>query len=154
MNHCLILLGAERARWDFSDLRNKIMNLSNRHSVDAILVEQAASGKSIAQELKRSGYPIREYNPDRDKEAKAHASSNMFYNSRIYAPLDKRWAKDVMAECAAFPRGANDDYVDTVTQAVLWVRDNILVIAKDEPWHDEDEEEYRSSRNRRRTYWS
>ena len=36
----------------------------------------------------------------------------------VFAPKVKMWAQEVIEECAAFPAGEHDDYVDTVTMAL------------------------------------
>ena len=45
----------------------------------------------------------------------------LFHNGRIYAPLTKH-GHEVMEEARAFPTGNHDDYMDTVSQALLWMR--------------------------------
>ena len=52
-----------------------------------------------------------------DKVARVNAVSEIFESGLVWAP-DKSWARAVIEECAAFPNGDNDDYVDTVTQAM------------------------------------
>ncbi len=118
---CLIMLGARKGRWEFSELTSRMHSLFERYKPDAFLIERKASGQSLIQELRRSGLPVIDYNPDRDKVARAHAVAPYFTGGRIYAPSHKKWAQDVIYECAAFPSGSNDDYVDCTTQAVLWV---------------------------------
>jgi hypothetical protein len=39
----------------------------------------------------------------------------------IWYPAYK-WAEEVIEECAAFPYGRNDDYVDSMTQALMRYR--------------------------------
>jgi len=36
--------------------------------------------------------------------------------------MDRNWAQPVIRECAQFPNGEYDDWVDTVTQAIIWLR--------------------------------
>ena len=36
--------------------------------------------------------------------------------------MHKQYAQVVLEECAAFPNGDNDDYVDSMTQAVMRLR--------------------------------
>ena len=69
-----------------------------------------------------AGIPVLAYSPDRDKEARAHAASALLEDGRIWYPADKKWAKDVINICSAFPAGENDDIVDTCTQAWLRLR--------------------------------
>ena len=40
----------------------------------------------------------------------------------MWYPHGEKFADDVIDECASFPHGANDDYVDSTTQAVLRYR--------------------------------
>ena len=69
-----------------------------------------------------AGIPVLEYSPDRDKQARAHASSALLEDGRIWYPKNRRWAKDLIDICSAFPTGENDDIVDTCTQAWLRLR--------------------------------
>jgi phage terminase large subunit-like protein len=48
----------------------------------------------------------------------------------VWAP-DERWAHEVIEECAEFPNGQHDDYVDTVSQALLRARKGGLLLATD-----------------------
>ena len=49
----------------------------------------------------------------------------------------KKFAEEVIEECAAFPFGDHDDYVDSMTQALMRIRQGGLVLHpedyKDEP---------------------
>ena len=72
--------------------------------------------------MRLTGIPIFEFQPDRDKVARAYAISSLFHNGIIYAPFKKDWAMEVIDEIRAFPTGLHDDLVDTVTQALLWMR--------------------------------
>jgi hypothetical protein len=62
----------------------------------------------------------------------------------VYAP-DKDWADEVISEVADFPYGEHDDWTDTVSQALGWVRRNGVVLRKAE-W---DEQEYERAKFRR-----
>jgi phage terminase large subunit-like protein len=74
------------------------------------------------------GIPVQEFTPSRgktagstDKVARINAVSDLFASGKIWAP-DTRWAREVVEEVAAFPVGEHDDYVDTVSQALLRFR--------------------------------
>ncbi len=105
---------------------------------DAVMIEKKASGQSLLQDLRIAGIPVIEYMPDRDKEARAHASSALLEDGRIYFPSDKKWAKNLIDICAAFPAGDNDDIVDTCTQAWLRLRKGWFV-SHSEDFEDDDE---------------
>ena len=51
----------------------------------------------------------------------------MFEAGMVYYPEDRRFAEEVIEECAAFPYGEYDDYVDTVTQSLLRFRQSGLI---------------------------
>jgi predicted phage terminase large subunit-like protein len=121
------------------------------HRPDSVVIEKKASGQSLIQDLRLAGLPIQEYQPDRDKVARAYACSSLFHNSRIYAPLGKTWAKETIEECRQFPAGPHDDIVDSVTQAILYVRNGGYLEHSDNSWLDLDESEV-YNRKRRRYY--
>jgi len=108
-----------------------------------VLIEKKASGQSLLQDLRMAGIPVIEYLPDRDKQARAHASSALLEDGRIYYPFDKKWAKDLIDICSAFPAGDNDDIVDTCTQAWLRLRKGWFVGHTDDYEDDEYTEQRR-----------
>ena len=60
----------------------------------------------------------------------------MFESGRVWAP-EKRFAEDVIDECAAFPNGDHDDYCDSMTMAMIRHRKGGFVSLDT----DEDDEE-------------
>jgi len=123
----LILLSAWRGRVDYPTLRAEALRAYKEDQPDCVLIEKKASGQSLIQDLRRSGVPVAEYQPDRDKVARAYAVQAMLESGQIYYP-DRRWAEDVLSECEQFPNGVTADYVDTCTQAWLRVRNAGLLI--------------------------
>jgi phage terminase large subunit-like protein len=47
----------------------------------------------------------------------------MFSNGMIYAP-DKEYADLVINQVCLFPVGKRDDFVDSTSMAIRWLRDN------------------------------
>jgi predicted phage terminase large subunit-like protein len=109
-------------RVSYPDLRREAQDAYNLYEPDAVLIEKKASGQSLLQDLRMAGVPVLAYSPDRDKEARAHAASALLEDGRIWYPASKKWAKDLINICSAFPAGDNDDIVDTCTQAWLRLR--------------------------------
>ena len=122
-------------RVTYPELRRIAQESYDEYEPDAVLIEKKASGQSLLQDLRMAGVPVLEYSPDRDKEARAHASSALLEDGRIWFPSSKKWAKNLIDICAAFPAGDNDDIVDTCTQAWLRLRKGWFVT------HSEDYEE-------------
>lgn len=130
----LILLDAWRDRLEYPDFRSKVLAVIKDREPDTILIEDKASGQSLIQELRRAGIAVTAYKPDRDKVARAYSASNVFESGAVWVP-EAPFAEMVINECAAFPTGAHDDLVDTVTQAVLNFRQRgMLRLASDDTW--------------------
>jgi predicted phage terminase large subunit-like protein len=128
------------AWWDkvsYPDLRRLAQEAYEEWQPDAVLIEKKASGQSLLQDLRMAGVPVLAYSPDRDKEARAHASSAMLEDGRIFYPSSRKWAKDLIDICAAFPAHPNDDVVDTCTQAWLRLRKGWFVGHSEDPEDDE-----------------
>ena len=54
-----------------------------------------------------------------------------FEAGKVYYP-DKRWAEEVIEECAAFPYGEHDDLVDSTTQALMRFRQGNFINLPDD----------------------
>ena len=127
----------------YPELRRIAQEAYDDWEPDAVLIEKKASGQSLLQDLRMAGIPVLAYSPDRDKEARAHASSALLEDGRIYYPSDRKWAKDLIDICAAFPAHPNDDVVDTCTQAWLRLRKGWFVGHSEDPEDDEPVEKQR-----------
>jgi predicted phage terminase large subunit-like protein len=119
----LILLDAFKDRMGFPELKAVAYKHYKEWEPDAFIVEKKAAGAPLIQELRRMGLPVEEFTPTRgnDKIARVNAVSDLFRSGIVWAP-DTRWAREVIEEVAAFPVGEHDDYVDTVSQALLRYR--------------------------------
>ena len=134
----LILLDAKRGRWNFPELKKKAMEEYKYWEPEAVLIEAKASGLPLTHELQKSGIPVINYTPSRgnDKHSRVNSVAPLFESGAIWAP-NKKFAEEVIEECAAFPFGDNDDYVDSTTQALMRYRQGYFVGLEDD---FEDEE--------------
>jgi predicted phage terminase large subunit-like protein len=140
----IILLDAQKGRWDFPELKAVAQEQYNEFEPDMVLIEAQASGTPLTHELRAMGIPVVNYRPSRgnDKMTRVHAVSPVFEAGMVWAP-NYVFAEEVIEECAAFPFAPNDDYVDTTTQAILRFRQgNFINLYSDE----EEEEVYRAKR--------
>lgn len=131
----IILLDAFKDRMEFPELKEVALKQYKEWKPDSFLVEKKAAGSPLIQELRRMGIPVDEFTPTRgnDKIARVNAVSDLFASGTVWAP-DRRWAKDVIEEIVAFPVGEHDDYVDTMTQALLRFRNGgFITLPSDEP---------------------
>lgn len=133
----IILMDAQKGRWDFPDLRRTALEEYKYWNPECVLIEAKASGMPLTQELRTMGIPVVNYSPSRgnDKHVRVNSISPLFEAGMVWAP-DARWAEEVIEECAQFPAGEHDDYVDTVTQALRRFREGGFV-SHPEDWADE-----------------
>jgi len=119
----LILLDAFKDRMTFPELKATALKHYKEWNPDAFIVEKKAAGAPLIQELRRIGIPVQEFSPSRgnDKMVRLNAVADLFTSGKVWAP-DTRWAREVVEEVASFPVGEHDDYVDTVSQALLRYR--------------------------------
>ena len=129
----LILLAAEKGRWDFPELKKIAMEQYKYWEPETIIVEQKASGQPLTDELRTLGIPVVKYTPSRgnDKMVRVNSVAPIFEAGKVYAP-DKKWAEEVIEECAAFPYGDHDDLVDSTTQAVMRFRQGNFVTLEED----------------------
>lgn len=146
----MILLDSDRGRWSFPDLCRKVQTLYNLHKPDGVIIEKKASGQSLIQEMRRRGLPIIEFNPDTDKLNRVHACTPFFEGGRIWFP-DTDWAFALISDLTKFPSISKRDSVDTVSQAILWMRDAWRIDYSDETKDDEDDNKYTP---KKKSYWS
>ena len=150
---CAILLGSGKGKWEFPDLCKKVDELYIDCQADFVLIEDKASGQSLIQEMRRRGLPIVPYMPDKDKLSRLHSCTPFFTAGRVFVPKDRQYAEDLIADVCAYPSVAKDDLVDTVSQAILWLRDTSYIENDGYP-ERESEVERLWNRQNRKTYWN
>jgi predicted phage terminase large subunit-like protein len=129
----MILLDAQKGRWDFPELKKVAYKQYKYWEPETTIIEAKASGMPLTHELRQIGIPVINFTPSKgnDKHTRVNACSTLFESGKIWAPKE-RWAEEVIEECAAFPYGDHDDYVDTVTQALMRFRQGGLLALPDD----------------------
>ncbi len=133
----VILLDAEKDRFEFPELRRVAHESYLFWRPQMVLIEAKASGIPLTHELSRMGIPVVNYTPSKgnDKHVRVNTVAPFFESGRVWAPMHKQYAQEVIEECAAFPNGSHDDYVDSMTQAIMRFRQGGFLL------HPEDEQE-------------
>jgi predicted phage terminase large subunit-like protein len=123
MQSNLILLNALRDRLEFPALKKKVIEEWKGWEPDSMIIEKKASGAPLIYELRAMGIPVQEFTPVKgnDKITRLNAVSDLFASGRVWAP-NTHWAEEVIDEVASFPSGEHDDYVDTVSLALMRFR--------------------------------
>ena len=136
--NAIILLDAIKGRYDFPDLKNMAIEQYNYWEPETVIIEAKASGQPLIHELRRAGIPVIDFIPakGRDKFTRINSCAPVFESGMVWAPVDEKFAQDVIEECAAFPNGQYDDYVDSMTQAVLRYRQGGFVQTYSDDWDD------------------
>lgn len=99
---------------------------------DRVLVEAKASGQSLLQDLRLAKVPAIGYNPGMaDKISRAHQAAPTLELGLIWVPESGKnqgqsvsWAQPFIKQLTKFPVAQHDDYVDTFTQVVIYLKND------------------------------
>ena len=99
---------------------------------DRVLVEAKASGQSLLQDLRLAKVPAVGYNPGMaDKISRAHQAAPTLELGLLWIPESGKnrgqmvsWAQPFLKQLAKFPVAEHDDYVDTFTQSVIYLKND------------------------------
>lgn len=153
----IMLRDAWKERMPLPKLVKRVFDTCRRHKVDYLLIEKKARGRDVYNAIiELASQPGRSFQtilvePAGSKVNRAEAVSIMwsgdvrtdprtglesYTGGGVWAP-DTDWAEMVLDECASFPKGKHDDFVDTATMAMHWMRQQGVAIRAEE--HDEAE---------------
>ncbi len=120
----IILLDALNKRLTLPELREEATESYYDFDPDVVLIEDKASGISLIQELRRIGLRLKSLGRGRgdDKISRAHIASVMLEQGVVWYPKGCAWANEVIRQCASFPNAKYDDLVDTVSDALIFLR--------------------------------
>lgn len=133
-----------------------VLHTCRLFKVHRLLIESTAAGHPLAQELarlvKRGEFATLLQPPKGDKEARVHSVTYLFTDELVYAPGDyivtpegttewefRKFATACIEQCARFPKG-RDDIVDTMSQALTYLRRNNIIARKVEIRQAEEDE--------------
>ncbi|MCB9617761.1 MAG: phage terminase large subunit, partial [Sandaracinus sp.] len=115
------LLDVLRVRLEYPDLRRKILSQSKHFGADLVLIEDASSGASLSQDLRREpGIYVKPIKPEGDKIVRLEARTAVIEAGHVWLPESAPWLADFLDEILAFPGGRFDDQVDSFSQFLTW----------------------------------
>lgn len=118
-----VLLDMWRGQVEFPELKRQVQALYDKHRPYAVIVEDAASGQSLIQELqKETVMPVFPVKVDADKITRANAATPIIEAGKVLLPAEAPWLFDFLEEMVAFPAGEHDDIVDSVVHALNYLR--------------------------------
>ena len=116
----IILINGWKKRMEFPELKKIIYDEYEEWQPDCCIIEKKSSGSALYQEMRATGVPVTEFTPSKgnDKIARVNSVSDIFKSGLVWYPDCRRWADDIIEECAEFPNGDHDDQVDCMTLAL------------------------------------
>lgn len=112
-----------RAKVLFPDLQRQVIMQYHKHKPNVVLIEDAASGQSLIQVLQReTKIPIKAIPAIKDKVTRAHLITPLLEAGKVFIPKNAQFLADIINECSEFPYGNHDDIVDSITQALDYLR--------------------------------
>lgn len=148
----VMLMYGWQAKLELHELVEKVASTCSRMRVDRLLIENKAAGHSVAQEIRRlfgyEDFAVQMYDPKTlDKTARLYSIQHIFAEGMVYAP-DKDWAEQVIRQCSVFPKGKNDDLVDTVSMSLNHLRSvGMLTRAQERLSELEDAQRFTGNQN-------
>jgi predicted phage terminase large subunit-like protein len=152
----MILIECDKNRWEYPELLKQVIEMHEYYKPDIILVENKASGQSLIPELQLMGYPVVPFEPQKwgDKEMRAHQVTPYFRNGRIWVPESQSFTTMIMRDALEFPFGSSDDLVDTMTQAIIHLRSNVMALSNPNHMSEDLDDEDEDRSKRRKSYWN
>ena len=115
------LLDQVRRRMNFNETCEAIKAMSSKWpQAVAKFVEDRANGPAVMNALQGQVFGMIPIEPEGSKYARASAISPLAWSKNIVLPSVQLcpWVEGLLMELLSFPAGANDDQVDTMTQAI------------------------------------
>ncbi|MDA0232290.1 MAG: phage terminase large subunit, partial [Chloroflexi bacterium] len=131
-NRGFMITHVHRERLTPSKKLNLIYQYRNDRMPNIVLIEDRGPGKEVIQEIESrdtDAMPqLRKTDPKGygDKVARARAQQSVFERGLIWVPEHAPWVADFLDEVSSFPASAFDDQVDALSQALAYMRTEML----------------------------
>lgn len=117
------LLDCQRFKLEYPDLLHKVIQLTEVHNAQAVLVEHASSGVQLYQSLILKNLPIIPIKPKYDKLSRAHMATQALEGGKVFLPEKAAWLEAFEHEIFSFPGSKYTDQVDSMTQFLNYAKD-------------------------------
>jgi predicted phage terminase large subunit-like protein len=113
------LLHVLRKRLEYPDLKRAIISQAAAYDASTVLIEDAASGIALIQDLKNDGfYKAEAIKPKGDKVMRLQGTTGVIEAGQVFVPERAPWLEDYLHELMMFPATRFDDQVDSTSQAL------------------------------------
>ncbi len=134
---CAMILDRWKDRVEYPALKKHAIESYRKWKPEQVIIERKASGHILLQSLRKTGLPVKAFDPKaKSKEYRAQMGSDVLDGGRIFYP-DRDWAREVIDECSQFPKGENDDVVDTCVMCMLYLRKTVITLDSDDAIDDD-----------------
>ena len=117
------LLHVFRKRLDYPDLKRAVRDQAEAFGATTILIEDAASGIQLNQELVSEGmYSIKKYEVKMDKVMRMSTVTSTIENGFVHLPDKAAWLGEYLHELTTFPNGTFKEQADSTSQALDWYK--------------------------------
>jgi predicted phage terminase large subunit-like protein len=119
----LYVLHAWHGRVPFSELKAKAKEFAREWRPAVVVIEDAASGQSLLQELKfDTALPLHPQKVTGDKLTRAAVAEPTISAGLVRLPEGTPWTEEFLREVCAFPSASYDDFVDALVHAIVFLR--------------------------------
>lgn len=163
-NENVILLSCWRDKLEYPELRDRVKRLSKdyrdvgvnalpfnmKYTPDQIVIEAKASGDPLIQDLRRAGVYAQPFVPNKhgDKIQRVRLVTSLIESGIVWVPCQKNnkdkmadFADDFVTNISYFPNVSSRDFVDTMTQALILLRDGNRICHPKDYYEPEEHKE-------------
>lgn len=117
------LLDLIRFRAEHPDLVRKVIEEVHRWQPHLVLIEAVGHGKALCDDVARKTRSrILPVVPRGDKVSRMVGETPAISAGYVHLPKEADWLVEFQREVSAFPKGKNDDQVDSMSQFLYWTR--------------------------------
>jgi predicted phage terminase large subunit-like protein len=119
------LLHVSNAHLDLTGTENEIRNCHAAYGpIAAVLIEDKANGSAVISRLTEQIPGVIAVNPEGGKMTRVAATSPEFQAHNWIIERNGPWAHKVIEQLTMFPNAKNDDVLDAIAQASIWLQRN------------------------------
>lgn len=123
----LFIIDSTQVWLEFPELLKFVKSYAQQHGYSnnsRILVEPKATGKSIVQSFRNTGFNVVELPSPVDDKITRVSNISAFIESGKANLIRGQWNDNFLGECASFPNGSHDDQVDNLANAITYYTKN------------------------------
>jgi len=129
------LLDVTRIRVEYPTLMRRIDEMITHWRPNIFIVESIGGGIPLRQKLvQRYGQIVNYFSKAVDKVVRMETEGLAIENGEVLIPAEAEWLETFRDEVVSFPKGQNDDQIDSMSQFLRWRRANYRRL-QDAPRH-------------------